>query len=320
MKLKVALIMLIVLLILGCSQHSNSSIEINETHVTVVDDFGFKVIVEKYPKRIVSLAPSNTEILFALGLGDRVVGVTDYCNYPPEVVKLKRVGKIQSVGGYSTVNVEKVIRLKPDLVVASYGNGLEVIKTLKEFGIPVICLNPKNLTGIEKDIYLLGVVCGVEDNASKLVNWMEEKIKAVKAKKHNWKPKIVHIVWNDPIWVSGRDTFVDDLITTAGGVNAVKQSGWVVLSLEDLIRLNPDIIIVNSGNGMSAKGRNIIYEWVVSNELLKNVNAVKYGNVYVVDADMICRPSYRAVYVLENISRIIDLAYENATKSVVVVQ
>jgi len=309
----IALVLAVILL--GCSYHStthsigNFLIKENSTHVIVKDDFGYVVVVKKYPKRIVSLAPSNTEILFALGLGDRVVGVTDYCNYPQEVLELKREGKIVSVGGYSTVDVERVVRLKPDLVVASYGNGFGVIKALRDFGITVIVLNPKNVTDIMRDVELLGKVCGAEENATKLVEWMKDEIDKVRAKKHPWRPKIVHIVWNDPVWVSGRNTFIDDVIRIAGGVNAVNESGWVVLSLEDLIRMNPDIIIVNSGNGMDSKGENILYDWVMNNSYLKRLRAVQCGNVYVIDADIICRPSYRVVYAIENVSRVIDEAY-----------
>ncbi len=308
MKSRLLILLFLSILFVCCESHHSVVLSENKTYVVVVDDFGFRVAVKKYPHRIVSLAPSNTEILFALGLGDRVVGVTDYCNYPPIVLKLKREGKLKSVGGYSTVDVESVVRLHPDLVVASYGNGLGVVKALKSFGIAVICLNPKNVTGIERDVMLLGKVCGVEENATKLVEWMESKIREVKSKRHPWKPRIVHIVWNDPIWVSGRDTFIDDAIRIAGGVNAVNESGWVVLSLEDLIRMNPDIIIVNSGNGMSSKGENVLYDWVMKN--LKMLRAVKCGNVYVVDADTISRPSYRIVYAIENVSTIIDRAYE----------
>ncbi len=305
MNPRLCLIFLAVLLAC-CAQPQHFVLKENSTYVVVKDDFGNVVSVKKYPKRIVSLAPSNTEILFALGLGDRVVGVTDYCNYPPIVLKLKREGKIVSVGGYSTVDVEKVVRLKPDLVVASYGNGYDVVRALRSYGIAVIALNPKNVTDIMKDIELVGKVCGVEENATKLVEWMKEKIEEVKKRRHEWRPKIVHIVWNDPIWVSGRGTFIDDAIRIAGGVNAVNESGWVVLSLEDLIRLNPDIIIVNSGNGMNSHGENILYDWAMSLKMLK---AVRCGNVYVLDADIVCRPSYRIVYAIENVSSIIDEAY-----------
>ncbi len=284
----------------------NSGITEKADKIIVTDDFGCKVAVKKYPQRIVSLAPSNTEILFALGLGSRVVGVTDYCNYPPEVVKLKEEGKIESVGGFSTINVEKVIALKPDLVVGAYGNGLGNIEAIRQFEIPVICFNPKNLKDVMRDIWILGVLTGEKQNAAKLIQFMEDKINHVEeiVKRADTKPKVVHILWNDPIWVSGRETFVDELIRLAGGENAVKKKDWTVISIEELIRLNPDVIIVNSGNGMG-DGRNILYEWVMHDERLKDINAVKNGRVYVVDADVVSRPSYRLVYALEEFARFI---------------
>lgn len=285
--------------------------------VIVRDDFGFYVTVKKYPKRIVSLAPSNTEILFALGVGNRVVGVTDYCDYPPEAVKLKEEGKIVSIGGFSTINVEKVIALKPDLVVGAYGNGLGNIEAIKKFGIPVICFNPKNLRQVMRDIWILGVVTGAKRNATKLIRWMEDKIASIEkiVKRARDRPRVIHILWNDPIWVSGRGTFVDELIRLAGGINAVNKRGWTVISKEELLRLNPDVIIVNSGSGMSSEGRNILYEWVLHDPVLSNLKAVKNGRVYVVDADIVSRPSYRLVYALEDFARFIhpELFENNST-------
>lgn len=302
------ILILIAILILGCSacQHSKCRVIEKSNEVIVTDDFGYKVVVKKYPKRIVSLAPSNTEILFALGLGNRVVGVTDYCNYPPEVVKLKKEGKIVSVGGFSTINVEKVVALKPDLVVAAYGNGLGNIEAIKRFGIPVICFNPKSLEDVMRDIWILGVVTGEKQNATKLIQFMKERIAYVEkiVSRAKTKPKVVHILWNDPIWVSGRGTFVDELIRLAGGVNAVKKKGWTVISIEELIRLNPDVIIVNSGNGMG-KGKNMLYEWIMHDERLREIKAVRDGRVYVINADIVSRPSYRLVYALEEFARFI---------------
>lgn len=163
--------------------------EVEKPHIRVVDDFGFEVVINKTPERIVSLAPSNTEILFALGLGDRIVGVTDYDNYPPEAMKKPKIG------GFSTVNIEKVLALNPDLVVAAYGNGAETVETLRGYGITVIALNPKNLTDVMRDIKLLGKVTGTEKNATKLVEMMEQKIREVEEMTANfsYKPKIAHI-------------------------------------------------------------------------------------------------------------------------------
>ena len=279
----------------------------------IVDDFGYVTVINETPKRIVSLAPSNTEILFALGAGDRVVGVTDYCNYPPEVVEMKKAGLIASVGGYSTVNIEKVITLNPDVVFAAYGNGREVVEVLRGFDIKVIALNPKDIDDVMRWTETIGKIIGEEENATRLISWMKSEVDKVKEKTKNYKkkPKIVHIIWNDPIWVSGNNTFADDVIELAGGINAFDElDGWKIVSYEEIISKDPDIIIVNSGSGMGG-GRNILYEWVLKE--LSDLRAVREGHVYVIDSDIIDRPSYRLVYALENISKWVG-EWESAPK------
>ncbi len=268
--------------------------------VRLKDDFGYEVVVNKTPERIVSLAPSNTEILFALGLGNKIVGVTDYCNYPEEAKKK------QKVGGYSTVNIERVLALNPDLVVAAYGNGKETIDILREYGLTVIALNPKNLSDVMRDIELLGKVTGTEENATRLVDMMEHRIDEVKRNASNFslRPKVAHVLWHDPIWVSGKNTFIDELISIAGGENAFGDlEGWKIVSIEDFLARNPDIIVVNSGTGMGG-GKDILYDWAIRE--LKDVEAVKEGRVYLIDSDIISRPSYRLVYALEELSEIIS--------------
>ena len=204
------------------------------------------------------------------------------------------------------MNVEKVIALNPDVVFAAYGNGREVIDVLKNYGIKVIALNPKSLEDVMRDIEIIGKVVGEEENATKLINWMESEIEKIREKTKNYKrkPKIVHIIWNDPIWVSGNNTFADDVIELAGGINAFDDlEGWKIVSYEELISKNPDIIIVNSGSGMGGK-RDILYEWALKD--LSDLRAVKEGRVYVIDSDIIDRPSYRLIYALENISKWVE--------------
>ncbi|WP_290596811.1 MULTISPECIES: ABC transporter substrate-binding protein [unclassified Archaeoglobus] len=269
-----------------------------------VDDTGYP-IPEGHPNRIVSLAPSNTEILFAIGAGGKVVGVTDYCNYPPVVVEKKEKGELESVGGYSTINIERVLALKPDLVVASYGNGLETIETLRKFGINVIAFDPRTIEDVMKDIILIGRATGNYNNSTKLVKEMAERIERVREKvKNEPKVRVVHLLWHDPIWVSGKNTFIDEVIAIAGGENVFKFEGWKIVSLEDLIAANPDVILVSSGTGMGG-GKDVVYEWVVSDERLRSIKAVKDGRVYVVDADIINRPSYRLAEAVEIVAELI---------------
>ncbi len=314
-KMRIDRVLLVLILILVLSSSISCCLKAKKEYTPketiqvkkIVDDFGYTVVVKGYPKRIVSLSPATTEILFALGLGDKVVGVTDQCNYPPEVLEMKKNGSLVSVGGYSSINVEKVISLNPDLVIASYGNGIKCVEAIKSFGIPVVCLNPKNISGIIRDIEILGEITGSLDEAKELEKFIIKEVQEVKRRikltKH--RPTVAHVIWYNPIWVSGRDTFVDEIIQIAGGQNAFNKSGWFSVSLEEFVSANPDIIIVNSGTGMNKSGKNIIYEWLMSEEILKSVKAIKNKKVYVIDADIISRPSYRLVYALKQIARYI---------------
>jgi len=309
-KAKYVFLVLFLSFFILCVQHPQQKAQIEEKinlseilNPKLVDDTGYPIKPNTTPKRIVSLAPSNTEILFAIGAGKQVVGVTDYCNYPPEVLEKKRSGELKSVGGYSTVNIERVLALKPDLVVASYGNGLPTIQTLRNYGLYVIAFNPKNMSDVMKDIILMGIATGHYKEAKQLVLKMAKKIENVKEKvKGKRRVRVAHIVWHDPIWVSGRDTFVDDIIRIAGGENVFNFSGWRVIGVEDLISANPEVIIVNSGTGMGGN-KNVIYDWVMSDSRLKVIDAVKNHRVYVIDADIICRPSYRLADAVEIIAR-----------------
>jgi len=144
MEKKIFLILVCVVLISGCTTEMGESGSEGEYQqvkypLMVTDDLGRNVTITKEPQRIISTAPSNTEVLFALGLGDRVVGVTEYCNYPPEAMEKEKIG------GFSTVSIEKVVALNPDIVFASDKTGEENIEKLENFGIAVVVLHPKDI-------------------------------------------------------------------------------------------------------------------------------------------------------------------------------
>lgn len=267
--------------------------------VTVTDDYGEVVRIDAMPTRIVSLAPSNTEILFALGLGDRVVGVTDYCNYPAEATEKPKVG------GYSTVNIERVVTAKPDLVVAAFGNTEEVVHHLRSLGLTVIALNPDSAGGTLRDIRLVGTATGTGAEAERLAASMEARIEAVKERteKATDTPTVVHAVWYDPIWVSGRDTFQDEMIELAGGTNAFSDvEGWQIITMERFITTDPEVIIVNSGTGMGEGGTDLIYRYFMDESRFKNMKAIKNNRVSIVDSDLIDRGGPRLVDALEEVA------------------
>jgi iron complex transport system substrate-binding protein len=264
--------------------------------VTVIDDYGHEVTMSHTPERIVSLAPSNTEILFALGLGDRIVGVTDYCNYPPEA------NTIEKVGGYSTPNVEKILATKPDLVVGAFGNTEEVYSYLTGLDLTVLALNPQSIEDVIEDIDLVGRATGTEERAAEITGNLQQRIDAITQKASNVpnRPTVVHVVWYDPLWVSGGDTFQDEMFEMAGGENAFPEiEGWSTVTMETFITRNPDVIIVNEGTGMGEAGKNLIYEYIINEPRLRNLDAVKNGRVYIVNSDVIDRGGPRIVDALE---------------------
>ena len=260
----------------------------------VVDDLGRSINIERIPQRIVSLAPSNTEIVFALGLGDKVVGVTEYCNYPPEALDKEKIG------GYSTPNIEKIIALQPDLVLASSIHAKEFIPALEERGLTVFALAPENLDGIIEDIQMVGEVTGKEEEASELVTQMENRIEEITNTTKNMqeKPRVFFITWHDPLWSVGSGTIIQELIEKAGGVNIFQDiTGHGTVDLEGVVFRNPEVIIACTGHG-EAKSKP--FEWAKSDESrLQVTEAGKNNRIYQVDADLINRAGPRIVDALE---------------------
>jgi iron complex transport system substrate-binding protein len=263
---------------------------------TVIDDYGHEITMYGTPERIVSLAPSNTEILFALGLDDRIIGVTDYCNYPPEA------NEIEKMGGYSSPNVEKILASEPDLIVGAFGNTEEVYNYLTGLDLTVLALNPQSIEDVIEDIELVGRATETEERAAVVCGDLRRRINDVTQKTSTManRPTVVHVVWYDPLWVSGGDTFQDEMFEMAGGENAFPEiRGWGTVTMETFITKNPDIIIVNEGTGMGEAGKNLIYEYIINEPRFQNLNAVKNGNVHVINSDIIDRGGPRIVDALE---------------------
>lgn len=269
--------------------------------LTIVDDLGREVEIERLPQRIISLAPSNTEILFALGLEDRIVGVTQFCNYP-EAAKAK-----PRVAGYSTPDIEKVVSLEPDLILAESIHEKTALSAMESVGLTVIVMSAKSLDTVLRDITLVGQITGKSRAAAQLVDEMRNRIKAVTAKTEGLapeqRPRVLYVYWHDPIWTTGSETFSNDVIQKAGGVNIFaddfKKSR--VVSLEAVIDRNPQVIIIS---GMGAT-RNLIYNSIRTHPSLSAVEAVINGRVYQVDGDLVERPGPRIVDGLEQVAKFI---------------
>ena len=268
--------------------------------VTITDDLGVTVTIDKYPERIVSLSPANTEILFALGLGDRIVGVTEYCTYPEAALSKDKIG------GFSTINTEKIAVLNPDLLVAADGNSEETIVHLRELGYTIITVNADTIDTTLADIRLIGKAAGVESAAEELVSSMQADLAEIAEKtKGAEKPTILHCMWTDPLWVSGSGTFQDEMISAAGGVNAAAaEGGWVALTMEKFLTMNPDIIVVDSGDGMGVGTDDALKNFFLKDSRMQSLSAVQNERVYVVNADIIDRGGPRIVEGVEALAEI----------------
>ncbi len=265
---------------------------------TVLDDQQQSVTVSSEPHRIISLAPSNTEILFALGLKDRVVGVTDYCNYPAAALEKSRIG------GFSTVSIEKVVALHPDLVIASGGNNQEAVDRIKDLNIPVYYADAQSLDDIYTTFEKICYITNTSEKASSIISVLKSREEKVRkdGEEISKKPIVAHVIWYDPIYVSGKGTFQDELIRIAGGVNAFSdKNGHAIANIEEFISKNPDIILVNSGSGMGSDKTNM-KDYFMTEPRLSGLSAIASDKIIVVDSDIADRAGPRLWDLLEEIA------------------
>jgi len=273
----------------------------------LVDDLGYSLTLTSPPERIVSLAPSNTEILFAVGAGDNVVGVTDFCNYPYDFAAWIEAGNISSIGNYYSPSVEPIVALDPDLVLATTGS-LEATETLRDLGYNVLVIEPKNLTFVLRDILLMGRATNNNDKAVALESEIKQRIDAVanQAAAATTKPKVYHEIWNEPLMSAGPETFVNELITLAGGENIFMdaETSWPIVSSETIIEKNPDVMVFPD----MYMGRGNFYETmeaVASRPGWDTINAIKNNTIYEINADIISRSGPRLADALEELAKMI---------------
>lgn len=271
---------------------------------TVVDDFGREVTLSKVPQRIISLAPSNTEILFALGLGTKTIGVTKYCDYPPEVLERVKKGDAAVIGGFADPSIERIVALNPDLVLAASTLQEKVVKDLEEKGFTVIVLNPNKVDQILAGIRLVGKICGELARAQNLTDHMQRVIDTVVSKTKNvaYRPRVYYEVWYEPLHTIGPGTWQNELIKMAGGVNifADAKAPYPIVSPESVIERNPEIIIVPIGYMGGAKTEDFEKRpgWKV-------ISAVKNGRICQMDENTVIRPGPRIVQGLQQLAKLI---------------
>lgn len=271
--------------------------------IRLTDGQGREVVLDAPAQRIVSVAPSNTEILYAIGAGDRLVGRDDFSDYPAEALALPSIGSI-----YPSLNAEAVVALKPDLVLAAGITSADDLKKLTDLGLPVYAASVAGtLDDIYADILAVGQLTGQSAQAESLVESLKARVEAIGSKAGTAAEKPItfyEIDATDPAkpWTAGPGSFVDQLITLAGGTNAgnVGTDQYMQISLEQLVAQDPDLIVLGSATWGGQTP-----EMVAQRAGWESLKAVKNGAVYTFDDNLVTRPGPRVVDGLEALAKLI---------------
>lgn len=302
------LLVMAMLLLVGCntedSKPATNKVDQNETTndegnvtaqfpVTVTDSLGREITLEKQPERIISLTPSNTEILFGLGLDEEIVGVSDNDTFPEQVATKESVGGME-------FNLELIASLQPDIVFA-HGSGMysfeKGMEQLEAMGIPVFVVN--NAVTFEETyetMKQIGQLTGRVAQAEEMIATMQKDIEELQTKAASLDEKSAFIVvgTNPNLYAVGTDTFINEMLNTIGVKNSVTQSGWIQYSAEQFVSDNPDVILVTYEDDIDA---------ILSNPAYAEMAAVKSGNVHLIDADTTSRQGPRIANGIQSIAQ-----------------
>jgi iron complex transport system substrate-binding protein len=267
--------------------------------VTVENANGEEVTIEEEPETIVSLIPSNTEIAFALGLGERIVGVSDHDNYPEEALEKEKVGGLE-------LNIEMILSLEPDLVLAHPTNAPEGIDQLKESGLTVLMINDAtNLDEVYQSIEMMATATGTVEEGDEIITAMQDDLSAIEEKaneipEEDIKKVFIEISPEPEIFTPGNNTFENEILTTINAINiAEDQEGWVELSEEAIVEQNPDVIILSYDFVEDPVGD------VLNRDAWQDTEAVKNEEVIQIDTDIISRPGPRLTEGAETLAKAI---------------
>jgi len=271
--------------------------------ITITDDENYNTTLTTTPQRIVSLAPSCTQVLFAIGAGDKVVGVTTYDDYPYNFTAWVAAGNMTIDGGYSTPDMEVIAGLRPDLIVTDSINDAS-LPSMRSLGYNVIVLNPSTIDGICNDMKIAGKATGLTNQANAVVKNLTNTINSIETKianAHEAAPTVLYEVWTPPLMTAGHSSWINDVITKAGGVNifdnASDTNAYPTVSSETVVALNPDTIFLPTQMGQSPFYGSVAT--VKATPGWNTISAVKNNRVYVIDGDLFAEAGPRvadAVY------------------------
>jgi iron complex transport system substrate-binding protein len=262
----------------------------------VVDETGRTVRIPQQVRRIVSLAPSITETIYALGLQDRLVGDTDYCDYPPEAQQKPKVG------GAINPSIEEIAHLRPDLVLVTKSlNRLETVHALENLGIASYATDPQTVGGIISSTQRLAEVLGAAEAGNALAKELQNRLEDLRRRIATAKPiSVLFVVWTEPLISIGKDTFIADALQHAGAVSIVDSAqSWPQINLEEVARLQPEFLVFAAAHAETRPpdfaGLSALPGWRI-------LNAVK-NRKYAVVSDAVNRPAPRIVSAIEDLAR-----------------
>jgi iron complex transport system substrate-binding protein len=261
----------------------------------VVDETGRTVRISQPVMRIVSLAPSLTETVYALGLQDRLVGDTDYCDYPPDAQKK------QKVGGAINPSLEEIAHLRPDLVlVTRHLNTLDTVHSLDALGIPSYATDPRNVDEIVASAKRLGDVLGAPEAGAALAEDLQHRLDVLRQKIGTLPPRrVLFVVWSDPLISIGKDTFIADALRRAGAVSIIdSKQDWPQVNLEEVAHLQPEVLVfADSHSETTAQHLDVL----ATRPAWRILNAVRDRNFAVI-SEAVNRPAPRIVTAIEELA------------------
>jgi len=283
--------------------------------LSITDALGRSVTISHKPERIISTAPAITEILFLIGAGKQVVGVDQFSNYPPLVKQLKQNGSLKVIGGFSTINVEAILKLKPDLIIMTTGVQLKYAKVLTDMGLTVYVIKTGSVSDIFEDILTIGLITGHQNKAAKVVQEMSTIILDAREKVIDYlnqtggnKVRVYYEIYPD-YWTFGSGSFINDLIELAGGINIFSNvtRPYFIASPESVMKANPEVILVNYNYGQFGKPDKLLQR-LKDRSGWGNITAFKLGRAYVISGeleDIIDRPGPRVAIAVDALAHIL---------------
>ena len=292
-RILIAVSLLLFTILSGCNSGAKPVLDGPVTR-ELTDDAGRRVVLPARVTRVISLAPNLTEIVFAVGAGDRLVGRTSYCDYPPEAKTVAEIGDTLHP------SLERIIALKPQVVLISTSSQLEIFtQQLQSQNIAVFVTDPHNLEDVLRSIQQVGEMLGQKEQAELLVKKLRERTSAVELAVKGTQPvRVFYQVSAEPLYTAGHDAFVTDLMRRAGAssVTADVPGAWPKYSNESALAARPEAIILPTGGSMGSANSDVT-------EALRQSPAALQGRVYKINDDYLTRPGPRAIDGLEAMAR-----------------